>query len=360
MRTTEPSLHGLLFIILLLQYVWSAHAINVNQCSRILDNDIFALTCPPSAKIDSPKVPATKAPVCKLPSLGPQDDVVGRPSLARPFKPSIDKPRSVTTSSKRLDQTPRPMSMRFDLQLPSNGSHVIIPVDSVEGMQVDAVNRKELSGIDAQQPGKLFLSFGEWKRMKLGQREEHQRGQAVRDTSRPPQMIDSIDGVFSDDFGAMFEELSDKTTDTVYNEGEYITPNQSPGTKSDEDQAAKKTASPLIKTLKERSNYASTDCAATVRAANKGAKRSHSILYESKDQYMLNKCSAEKYVIIRLCEEIRIDTIVLANFEFFSSTFKDFRVYIADQYPTDEWQFFGQWQARNTRDLQASYLPFFS
>jgi hypothetical protein len=75
-------------------------------------------------------------------------------------------------------------------------------------------------------------------------------------------------------------------------------------------------------------------------------------LFESKDQYLLNKCSADKFVIINLCEEILIDTIVLANFEFFSSTFKDFRVYVANTYPTKDWQLLGQWQAKNTRDLQ--------
>ncbi|CAO3587385.1 unnamed protein product [Absidia cylindrospora] len=107
-----------------------------------------------------------------------------------------------------------------------------------------------------------------------------------------------------------------------------------------------------LKSLKERFNYAWTICAATVRDVNKEARGAQSILFESKDQYLLNKCSADKFVIINLCEEILIDTIVLANFEFFSSTFKDFRVYVANTYPTKEWQLLGQWQARNTRDLQ--------
>ncbi|KAI8889760.1 hypothetical protein K501DRAFT_170253 [Backusella circina FSU 941] len=107
-----------------------------------------------------------------------------------------------------------------------------------------------------------------------------------------------------------------------------------------------------IKSLKERFNYASNDCAATVRKANKEGKGANSILYESKDQYMINKCNADKFVIINLCEPIRVDTIVMANFEFFSSTFKDFRVYVADRYPSNDWQLLGQWQARNTRDLQ--------
>ena len=48
-------------------------------------------------------------------------------------------------------------------------------------------------------------------------------------------------------------------------------------------------------------------------------KESSTILNESKDKYMLNECSANKYVIIELCEEIDVSSIEIANFEFFSS-----------------------------------------
>ncbi|KAI8385812.1 UNC-like C-terminal-domain-containing protein [Blakeslea trispora] len=170
------------------------------------------------------------------------------------------------------------------------------------------------------------------------------------------QMVESIDGGFSDDFGSMLEDLiggvvAKEKKPNVYAEGEYISPSKGP------DQKKHFFADARIKSLKERFNYASTDCAATVRKANKQAKGAQSILYESKDQYLLNKCSADKFVIINLCEQIVVDTIVMANFEFFSSTFKDFRVYASSKYPTDDWRLLGQWQARNTRDLQVFKVP---
>ncbi|KAL0076594.1 UNC-like C-terminal-domain-containing protein [Phycomyces blakesleeanus] len=208
-----------------------------------------------------------------------------------------------------------------------------------------------------------LLSFEDWQRQLLQTEEErHHKKKPGSHTGREKQigqqMIDSIDGGLEGDLGAMFEGLMGITRktapDNVYEEGAYIEPKKSASGSASA--LASSSPSPLVshsvKALKERFNYASTDCAATVRSANKEAKGANSILYESKDQYLLNKCSANKFVIINLCESILVDTIVLANFEFFSSTFKDFRVYVADRYPTKDWKLLGQWQARNTRDLQ--------
>ena len=108
-------------------------------------------------------------------------------------------------------------------------------------------------------------------------------------------------------------------------------------------------------TSKERFNYASFDCAAAVLKANPEAKGSSSILDENQDRYMLNKCSASnKFVIVEMCEDILVDTVVLANLEFFSSTFKDFRISVSDRYPIQEkeWKTLGTFLANNTRTLQ--------
>jgi hypothetical protein len=109
------------------------------------------------------------------------------------------------------------------------------------------------------------------------------------------------------------------------------------------------------KTSKERFNYASFDCAAAVLKSNPEAKGSSSILDENRDRYMLNKCGANnKFVIVEMCEDILVDTIVLANFEFFSSTFKEFRISVTDRYPTNErgWKSLGTFMANNTRAIQ--------
>jgi hypothetical protein len=109
------------------------------------------------------------------------------------------------------------------------------------------------------------------------------------------------------------------------------------------------------KTCKERFNYASFDCAATVLKTNKQAKSSSSILVENKDSYMLNECSADnKFLIVELCDDILVDTIVLANYEFFSSMFRHFTVSVSDRYPVkiERWRTLGTFEARNSRDLQ--------
>jgi len=109
------------------------------------------------------------------------------------------------------------------------------------------------------------------------------------------------------------------------------------------------------KTSKERFNYASFDCAAAVLKSNPEAKGSSSILDENRDRYMLNKCGASnKFVIVEMCEDILVDTVVLANFEFFSSTFKEFRISVTDRYPTNErgWKSLGTFVGNNTRAIQ--------
>ncbi|RMZ69712.1 sad1 unc domain [Pyrenophora seminiperda CCB06] len=109
------------------------------------------------------------------------------------------------------------------------------------------------------------------------------------------------------------------------------------------------------KTCKERFNYASFDCAATVLKTNKQAKSSSSILVENKDSYMLNTCSSDnKFLIVELCDDILVDTVVLANYEFFSSMFRHFRVSVSDRYPVkmEKWRTLGTFEARNSRDIQ--------
>ncbi|KAL8830690.1 MAG: hypothetical protein Q9170_005618 [Blastenia crenularia] len=109
-------------------------------------------------------------------------------------------------------------------------------------------------------------------------------------------------------------------------------------------------------TCKERSNYASFDCAATVLKTNSECKSATSVLVENKDSYMLNECSADnKFFIVELCDDILVDTVVLANFEFFSSIFRTFRVSVSDRYPVklDKWRALGTFEARNNRGIQA-------
>ncbi|KAF8977677.1 hypothetical protein BGZ46_007212 [Entomortierella lignicola] len=105
---------------------------------------------------------------------------------------------------------------------------------------------------------------------------------------------------------------------------------------------------------KDRFNHASGTCAASVVKASKDATSITAILNEGKDHYMLNKCATkEKFFVVELCEEILVDTFILGNYEFFSSTFKEFIVSVNRYPPRDDgWSILGYFQARNTRDAQ--------
>lgn len=105
----------------------------------------------------------------------------------------------------------------------------------------------------------------------------------------------------------------------------------------------------------ERYNYASFDCAARILATSTGAKSAWAILQpQNRDSYLKFLCtSPSKYVIVELCADIRLDTIVLANSEYFSSVFKDFRVWGGKKFPVDdEWLELGSFTAANTRQEQ--------
>ncbi|MBW0497825.1 hypothetical protein O181_037540 [Austropuccinia psidii MF-1] len=123
---------------------------------------------------------------------------------------------------------------------------------------------------------------------------------------------------------------------------------------------------PLIH-LSSRTNYASFDCSASIHRVSKHTKSPSAILNEKKDKYMLTPClktssrnpnheSSTNFVIFELCDEIEIDHIVLANFEFFSSMFKLFKVSVSNsglEGPGNaHWVNVGLFKTRNIRGLQ--------
>ncbi|KAG9308814.1 UNC-like C-terminal-domain-containing protein [Chiua virens] len=112
--------------------------------------------------------------------------------------------------------------------------------------------------------------------------------------------------------------------------------------------------------ITDRFDYANLDCSARVHMSHKSAKSVSSILSSKKDKYMLSPCSADsQFVVVELCDDIRIDTVQLANFEFFSGVFKDLSVSVAKTYTgTDEgWTPAGTYRAKNVRGVQSFHLP---
>lgn len=112
---------------------------------------------------------------------------------------------------------------------------------------------------------------------------------------------------------------------------------------------------PEGKLYSNRFNFASFDCAATIVKTNSEAKGAVSILVENKDSYLLNPCSApNKFVVVEMCQDILVDSVVLANYEFFSSTFKKIRLSVSESFPvaSNGWKLLGEFSAKDIRDVQ--------
>ncbi|KAK2023837.1 hypothetical protein LX32DRAFT_644174 [Colletotrichum zoysiae] len=212
-----------------------------------------------------------------------------------------------------------------------------------------------------------FMSFEDWKEMmlrKAGQDPSDLKSRKSLDRTIEAERaarslgLDSLgdDGEIDLNFDVVSEKISNIAS------APQATPTEIAGTEQqlepvlyDDGRTQYYRSKDAGKTCKERFSYSSFDAGATVLKTNQGAKNSKAILVENKDSYMLLECSAEnKFVIVELSDDILVDTIVLANFEFFSSMIRHFRVSVSDRYPVkaDKWKDLGTFEAKNSRDIQ--------
>ncbi|KAF2866469.1 UNC-like C-terminal-domain-containing protein [Massariosphaeria phaeospora] len=213
-----------------------------------------------------------------------------------------------------------------------------------------------------------FLSFEEWKKQNLvrvGQSPENvgqvrAASSEARNRQRPVD-INALDSLGEEaeiqlDFGGFGNPQGEQGTEGVPSSTRAS--GDATETTLDEDNVAPSAWAlnkDAGKTCKERFNYASFDCAATILKTNSKAKSSSAVLVENKDSYMLNECSAQnKFVIVEMCDDILVDTVVLANYEFFSSMFRHVRISVSDRYPVkmERWRTLATFEARNSREMQ--------
>ncbi|OTA93328.1 hypothetical protein M434DRAFT_395743 [Hypoxylon sp. CO27-5] len=207
-----------------------------------------------------------------------------------------------------------------------------------------------------------FMSFEEWKAMMLeksGQEALEPRHRKTKEThgDYPGEDFDSLgdEGEVSLDFDAYSDRISEITSATRPSQKEKDKERQVEKVSYDEGLAQSYRSKDAGKTCKERFSYASFDAGATVKKASPGAKNPKAILVENKDSYMLLECAMkDKFVDIELSDDILVDTVVIANFEFFSSMIRHFRVSVSDRYPvkSEKWKVLGTFEARNSRDIQ--------
>lgn len=92
-------------------------------------------------------------------------------------------------------------------------------------------------------------------------------------------------------------------------------------------------------------NFASQAAGAVVLGASPAAKNFHYLLDDDMDRYGISPCNEKKWVVIGLSEDILISSVVLANFEKYSSFLKDFQLLASTVYPTEEWINLGTYTA---------------
>ncbi|KAF5634568.1 SLP1 [Fusarium sp. NRRL 52700] len=218
-----------------------------------------------------------------------------------------------------------------------------------------AKDESEDAAADGDGDAKPFMSFEDWKAMMLkqtGQDPQNLHRNAKPRDRTPPDMgygglgeEDEISlnfGSYMDDTGEQNERLLD--LEQAKNEGS-----------GKDGRVAIHRNKDAGKTCKERFSYSSFDAGATILKTSPGARNAKAILVENKDSYLLFECSAkEKWFIVELSDDVYIDTVVLSNFEFFSSMIQTFTVSVSDRYPVkrDEWKQIGVFQAENSRAIQ--------
>ncbi|GKT43773.1 uncharacterized protein ColSpa_03954 [Colletotrichum spaethianum] len=220
---------------------------------------------------------------------------------------------------------------------------------------------------DGEPTPRPFMSFEDWKEMmlrKAGQDPSDLKSRKTPDRSTEGDRttkssgLDSLgdDGKIDLNFDVVSEKISNIASAPQATPTEVVASEQQlEPVLYDDGRTQYYRSKDAGKTCKERFSYSSFDAGATVLKTNKGAKNAKAILVENKDSYMLLECSAEnKFVIVELSDDILVDTVVLANFEFFSSMIRHFRVSVSDRYPVkvDKWKDLGMFEAKNSRDIQ--------
>jgi hypothetical protein len=92
-------------------------------------------------------------------------------------------------------------------------------------------------------------------------------------------------------------------------------------------------------------NYASRDKGADVLESSPSAKGAGALVLKDQDKYCITPCETKLFVVLQLSEDLSVEKFVLANYEQYSSTVKDFQVFGSLKYPTEDWKLLGNFTA---------------
>jgi hypothetical protein len=170
-----------------------------------------------------------------------------------------------------------------------------------------------------------LVSFEDWKRRKLEEDEDGGLRDMVETVSDTSQQIYSSESLPT----AGTEPLEQNKT-----EGNESNKTQKGATKNDTSKSSTKQSNEADTPIQvpkpqahNKYNYASPDCSARIHSSSRLTQHASSILHKSRDRYMLTPCKAEEHwVVVELCDEIRIEAVEIAVWEFFSGVVREVKV----------------------------------
>lgn len=207
---------------------------------------------------------------------------------------------------------------------------------------------RPLESVEPSAGEDVFISFEDWKARRISEAREYPpaTSSSSNNVQKPAAGKEGVEGTGTDNSSS-----TNPTLGAAQGSGQQ----EIADVPQQEERLAPQLRIPII----DRFNYASTDCSARVHTAHRSAKSLSAILSSKKDRYMLSPCAEEKqFVEVELCDDIMIDTVQLANYEFFSGVFKDFSVSVAKTPPTGDegWTHAGTYRARNVRGIQVCII----
>jgi len=210
-----------------------------------------------------------------------------------------------------------------------------------------------------------LVSFEDWKRRKLEEDEDEDIRDAVESISDTSQQAHSSDSVPIAGTQAVEQNKTNSNETNKTQDGTRKNDTSKQYTKqSGENHAPIQHPKPQAH---NKYNYASPDCSARIHSSSQLTQHASSILHKSRDRYMLTPCKAdEHWVVVELCDEIRIEAVEIAVWEFFSGVVREVRVSVGGAEEDDEhgedhagenpsgWEEVGTFVGKNVRGVQVS------
>ncbi|KAK4685673.1 hypothetical protein P7C73_g4470, partial [Tremellales sp. Uapishka_1] len=203
-----------------------------------------------------------------------------------------------------------------------------------------------------------FVSFEEWRKIKQAEEDAGEESDDDEDDVPHPAITKEAPVVSEDRSknGSDQKHHDRSSMDNVLSEIQNQTSQSSPSAAQTLSNTSIPPSAPSPPPQHNRYNYASPDCSARIHSASPQTQNPSSLLHKSRDRYMLTPCKAnEHWVVVELCDEIRIESLEIAVWEFFSGVVREVVVSVGGE-DDGAWEEVGKFVGKNVRGHQTYTL----